>query len=52
MDTVLQAYTLIESFEREVFGERYAVYLNVVYLRDGLGFLAFYLWDVHNDGQS
>ena len=44
-DTVLQAYTLIECLEREVFDERYAVYLYVVDLRtelDGLCFLASY----------
>ncbi len=29
-DTVLQAYTFVESLEREVFDERYAVYLYVV----------------------
>ena len=44
-DTVLQAYTFVESLEREVFDERYAVYLYVVDLRtelDGLCFLASY----------
>ncbi len=44
-DAVLQAYTFIESLEREVFDERYAVYLYVVDLRtelDGLCFLASY----------
>ena len=44
-DTVLQAYTVVESLEREVFDERYAVYLYVVDLRtelDGLCFLASY----------
>ena len=43
MDTVLQAYTLIECLEREVFNERYAVYLYIIDLcteLDGLGFLA------------
>ena len=30
MDTVLQAYTLIECLEREVFNERYAVYLYII----------------------
>ena len=42
-DTVLQAYTLIECLEREVFDERYAVYLYIIDLcteLDGLGFLA------------
>ena len=42
-DTVLQAYTLIECLEREVFNERYAVYLYIIDLcteLDGLGFLA------------
>ena len=42
-DAVLQAYTFVESLEREVFDERYAVYLYVVDLRtelDGLYFLA------------
>ena len=42
-DTVLQAYTFVESLERKMFDERYAVYLYVVDLRtelDGLGFLA------------
>ena len=42
-DTVLQAYTLIECLEREVFYERYAVYLYIIDLctkLDGLGFLA------------
>jgi hypothetical protein len=29
-DTVLQAYTLIECLEREVFDERYAVYLYII----------------------
>ena len=29
-DTVLQAYTLIECLEREVFDERYAVYLSIL----------------------
>ena len=40
-DTVLQAYTLIECLEREVFDERYAVYLYIIDLcteLDGLGF--------------
>ena len=40
---VLQAYTLIECLEREVFDERYAVYLYIIDLcteLDGLGFLA------------
>ena len=32
-DTVLQAYTLIESLERDVFNERYAVYLYIIDLR-------------------
>ena len=44
-DAVLQAYTFVESLEREVFDERYAVYLYVVDLRtelDGLCFLASY----------
>ena len=44
-DTVLQAYTFVESLEREMFDERYAVYLYVVDLRtelDGLCFLASY----------
>ena len=43
MDTVLQAYTLIECLEREVLDERYAVYLYIIDLcteLDGLGFLA------------
>ena len=42
-DAVLQAYPLVESLEREVFDERYAVYLYVVYLRtelNGFRFLA------------
>ena len=42
-DAVLQAYPLVESIEREVFDERYAVYLYVVYLRtelDGFRFLS------------
>ena len=41
----LQAYTFVESLEREVFDERYSVYLYVVDLRaelDGLCFLASY----------
>ena len=45
MDTVLQAYTLIECLEREVFNERYAVYLYIIDLcteLDGFGFLASY----------
>ena len=53
-DTVLQAYTLIECLEREVFDERYAVYLYIIDLcteLDGLGFLASDDGDVHNDGQ-
>ena len=44
-DAVLQAYTFIESLEREVFDERYAVYLHVVNLRTelyGLCFLTSY----------
>ena len=44
-DAVLQAYTFVKSLEREVFDERYAVYLYVVDLRtelDGLCFLASY----------
>lgn len=44
-DTVLQAYTFVESLERKMFDERYAVYLYVVDLRtelDGLCFLASY----------
>ena len=44
-DAVLQAYTFVESLEREMFDERYAVYLYVVDLRtelDGLCFLASY----------
>ena len=44
-DAVLQAYTLVESLEREVFDERYTVYLYVVNLcteLDGLCFLASY----------
>ena len=44
-DAVLQAYAFVEGLEREVFDERYAVYLYVVDLRtelDGLGFLASY----------
>ena len=44
-DTVLQTYTFIESLERDVFDERYAVYLYVVNLctkLDGFGFLASY----------
>ena len=44
-DAVLQAYTFVESLEREVFDERYSVYLYVVDLRaelDGLCFLASY----------
>ena len=39
----LQAYTLIECLEREMFDERYAVYLYIIDLcteLDGLGFLA------------
>ena len=39
----LQAYTLIECLEREMFDERYAVYLYIIDLRtelDRLGFLA------------
>ena len=42
-NAVLQAYPLVESLEREVFDERYAVYLYVVYLRtelNGFRFLA------------
>ena len=42
-DTVFQTYTLIESLEREVFDERYAVYLYIVHFcteLDGFGFLA------------
>ena len=44
-DAVLQAYALVEGLERDVFDERYAVYLYVVDLRtelDGLGFFASY----------
>ena len=44
-DAVLQAYTFIESLEREVFDERYTVYLYVVYLcteLDRFYFLASY----------
>ena len=44
-DTVLQTYTFIESLERDMFDERYAVYLYVVSLCtefDGFGFLASY----------
>ena len=44
-DAVLQAYAFVEGLERDVFDERYAVYLYVVDLRtelDGLGFLASY----------
>lgn len=44
-DTVLQVYTLIESLEREMLDERYAVYLYVVNLcteLDRLYFLASY----------
>lgn len=44
-DTVLQPYTLIECLEREVFDERYAVYLYIIDLRtelDGVDFLASY----------
>ena len=44
-DTVLKPYPLVESLEREVFDERYTVYLYVVNLcaeLDGLGFLASY----------
>ena len=44
-DTFLQAYTLIESLEREVFDERYSVYLYIIDLcteLDGFGFLASY----------
>ena len=52
-DAVLQAYTLIESLEREVFNERYAVYLFVVDLRTELDRLVSLplTMDVHNDGQ-
>ncbi len=42
-DTFLQTYTPIECLERDVFDERYAVYLYVVSLcteLDGFGFLA------------
>ena len=41
-DAVLQTYTLIESLERDVFDERYTVYLYVVNLcteLDGFGSL-------------
>ena len=44
-DTVLQAYTLIESLERDVFNERYAVYLYIIDLRtefDGFRFFTSY----------
>ena len=44
-DTVLQAYTFVESLERDVFDERYAVYLYIVHFctkLDGLGFLTSY----------
>ena len=44
-DAVLQTYTLVESPEREVFDERYAVYLYIVHFcaeLDGFGFLAPY----------
>mgnify|MGYP007121802494 CR=1 FL=1 len=53
-DAVLQAYPSLKAFEREVFNERYAVYLYVVDLRtelDRLLFLYLLQWDVHNDGQ-
>ena len=56
MDTVLQAYTLIECLEREVLDERYAVYLYIIDLcteLDGLGFLAYddgtYIMKVNDD---
>ncbi len=42
-DTVLKPYPLIECLEREVFDERYTVYLYIIDLcteLDGLGFLA------------
>ena len=58
-DAVLQAYTLIESLEREVFNERYAVYLYVVDLRTELDRLCFftsyngtYIMTVNADGFS
>ena len=35
-NTVLQTYTLVERLEREVFDERYAVYLYVIDLRTEL----------------
>ncbi|RGR99990.1 hypothetical protein DWY20_01425 [Phocaeicola coprocola] len=44
-NTALQAYTLIESLERDVFDERYAVYLYIIDLRtefDGFRFLTSY----------
>lgn len=44
-DTVLQAYTLIEGLERDVFDERYAVCLYIIDLRtefDGFRFLTSY----------
>ena len=40
-DTVLQTYTLIESLEREVFDERYAVYLYIVHFCTELNRLVF-----------
>ena len=45
-DTVLQAYSLIESLEREVLDERYAVYLYVVNLCTELD--RFYFLASHN----
>ena len=44
-DAVLQTYSFIESLERDVFDERYAVYLYIIDIRtelDGFGFLASY----------
>ena len=53
-DTVLKPYTLIESLEREMFDERYTVYLYVVNLCTEFNKTLFpflLLLDVHNDGQ-
>lgn len=41
MDTVLQAYTLIERFERGVLNERYSIYLYIVDFRTELNGLCF-----------
>ena len=46
-DAVLQAYTFVKSLEREVFDERYTVYLYVVNLCtefNGFCFLSSYYW--------